>query len=66
MGDASHRMSCGPSKGGSHRKEGCMGLTIFELVFLVLTYVAVGLGGVYVGSRLTEEHIMRYFKEEQK
>lgn len=43
-----------------------MGLTIFELVFLVLTYVAVGLGGVYVGSRLTEEHIMRYFKEEQK
>ena len=66
MGDASHRMSCGPSEGGSHRKESCMGLTIFELVFLVLSYVAVGLGGGCGGSRPTEEHIMRYFKEEQK
>lgn len=66
MGDASHCTSCGPSRGGSHRKESCMGLTIFEIVFLVLTYVAVGFGGVYVGSRLTEEHIMRYYKEEQR
>lgn len=65
MGDASHCTSCGPSKGGSQGRR-AMGLTIFEIVFLILTHVAVGFGGVYVGSRLTEEHIMRYYREEQK
>lgn len=35
--------------------------TLGEIVFLVATYVAACIAGVYVGARMTEAHIRRYY-----
>ena len=39
--------------------------TLGEIMFLVATYIAACIAGVYVGARMTEAHIMRYYSADE-
>lgn len=41
-------------------------VTVIETLIWAASYVATALAGAYFGSRITETHILRYYKEEQK